>query len=1027
MHLKPSISAQLRTATMFEKSLYDLIRGLRNHKGNEREYIQNSLRECRAEIRGSDMDLKATALLKLIYLEMFGHDMSWASFHVLEVMSSAKYLQKRVGYLGAVQSFRPDTEVLMLATNLLKKDISSPSVPTITLPLVTLPHVITSSLAMSLLSDLLPRLSHSNPNVRKKTVVALYRLALAYPETLRPAWPKIKDLLTSEDEDSSVTAAVINVVCELGWRRPRDFLPLAPRLFELLVDGGNNWMAIKIIKLFATLTPLEPRLVKKLLPPLATLIRTTPAMSLLYECINGIIQGGILESVDGIREGEEIAALCVSKLRGMIVVEGDPNLKYVALLAFKKIVLSHPDLVSHHRDVIMDCIEDLDVSIRLQALELSAGMVNKANLIDLVDRLLRQLRQMPSTSDMANRGCNSALRIEPAADSDGEDPELVLRLTKDSNEDGSVLPSRYRIAIIEQILDICAKNTYANISDFEWYISVLVQLVGLVPAESSTGSESGGTSDAQTSVTHTTGEEISAHIGRELRNVAVRVISVRPEAVRAAASLVLAVVNQTSNVVVGSTSSGALRFAAWIVGEYAEQLDDLDGMLSVLTHSKVVTLSSATLSAYLQAIPKVLVIIISRASGEWNRASQSVMSLLLARILYFLEPLTAKPSLEVQERAVELAELIRVASQAVADHSNYSDHWPLLLTKAIPQLFGGMNINPVAPSAQGRIPLPTDIDLDIPFSSNLASVLQGATAGISPDSEAEDFARFYTQRPAGSESEDQTMASRLIVPGPEASSYQTSEEANTDTSLLTRKRFERRLKNKDDPFYIAGEDISSGASTPFHDIIKNTNGDGVDVDSIPIMNLDLGDRVVSHGSAEVSNAPSKTRLAKNYQIAMDENIDVDNVSDFPLEAGSSGQARMGKASKKSLLQVDSSGLGGLALEGTSSGVGAGTEGHSLEDAEMIKAVQEVERLRLEMQRASERVPLSQDISPEGTLVKKKQKRVKKAPRTDAEITRGEEALPGGRKHDGHVVASNVEGDAPVIKRKKRRKADVIPG
>ena len=80
-------------------------------------------------IRGSDgalsdsrdADLKATALLKLVYLEMVGHDMSWASFHVLEVMSSPKYHQKRVGYLAAVQTFRPDTEVLMLATNLLKK------------------------------------------------------------------------------------------------------------------------------------------------------------------------------------------------------------------------------------------------------------------------------------------------------------------------------------------------------------------------------------------------------------------------------------------------------------------------------------------------------------------------------------------------------------------------------------------------------------------------------------------------------------------------------------------------------------------------------------------------------------------------------------------------------------------------------------------------------------------------------------------------------------------------------------------
>lgn len=68
-------------------------------------------------------DKKATALLKLIYLEMFGYDMSWASFNVLEVMSSPKYHQKRVGYLGAAQSFRPDTEVLMLATNLLKKVI----------------------------------------------------------------------------------------------------------------------------------------------------------------------------------------------------------------------------------------------------------------------------------------------------------------------------------------------------------------------------------------------------------------------------------------------------------------------------------------------------------------------------------------------------------------------------------------------------------------------------------------------------------------------------------------------------------------------------------------------------------------------------------------------------------------------------------------------------------------------------------------------------------------------------------------
>ena len=59
----------------------------------------------------------------------------------------------------------------------------------------------------------------------------------------------MKGMLLDNQQDSSVVAAIVNVVCELGWRRPRDFLPLAPKLFELLVEGGNNWMAIKIIKL----------------------------------------------------------------------------------------------------------------------------------------------------------------------------------------------------------------------------------------------------------------------------------------------------------------------------------------------------------------------------------------------------------------------------------------------------------------------------------------------------------------------------------------------------------------------------------------------------------------------------------------------------------------------------------------------------------------------------------------------------------------------------------------------------------
>lgn len=570
---------------MFEKSLVDLIRGLRSNKGSENEYIQGALKECRTEIRSQDMDIKATALLKLIYLEMFGHDMSWASFNVLEVMSSNKHMQKRVGYLGAVQSFRADTEVLMLATNLLKKDLTSPSIPTMSLPLVTLPHIVTPSLALSLLTDLMPRLSHSQPAVRKKTIVTLYRLALVYPETLRVAWPKIKERLMDDQEDSSVTAAVINVVCELGWRRPHDFLPLAPRLFDLLIEGGNNWMAIKIIKLFAVLTPLEPRLVKKLVRPLTHLIRSTTAMSLLYECISGIIQGGILDGSDGSKEGDDVANLCIGKLRGMIVVEGDPNLKYVALLAFNKIVASYPLMVSMQQDVIMSCLDDPDISIRLQALELVSGMVTSGNLQSIVSRLVKQLRTAPSGAAEDGPQSPVATKIEPVADPDDE--ELEEKLTPDKRGvEMPPLPNDYRRDVITRILDMSSHETYANITDFEWYLDILVQLVRLVPP---TLINNSGVNDR--ALGRATDAGISSRIGNQILDIAVRVKSLRLEATRAADSLVLVSNRQSLFPSAGDGAEGVLQPVAWVVGRISRILS-FSARNDKLTHSSDLPVTS---------------------------------------------------------------------------------------------------------------------------------------------------------------------------------------------------------------------------------------------------------------------------------------------------------------------------------------------------------------------------------------------------------------------------------------------------
>ncbi|KKY17400.1 putative ap-3 complex subunit delta [Phaeomoniella chlamydospora] len=962
---------------MFEKSLYDLIRGLRSHKGNESAYLQGALKECRSEIRSPDMDLKATALLKLIYLEMFGHDMTWAAFNVLEVMSSAKILQKRVGYLAAVQIFRPDTDILMLATNLLKKDLTSPSIPVMSMPLSALPHIVTSSLALSLLTDLLPRLSHSHPAVRKKTVVTLYRLALVYPETLRVAWPKIKDKLMDEDEHSSVTAAVINVVCELGWRRPHDFLPLAPRLFDLLVEGGNNWMAIKIIKLFATLTPLEPRLVKKLLRPLMGIIQTTSAMSLLYECINGIIQGGILDATDGIREGEEVANLCISKLRGMIVVEGDPNLKYVALVAFNKVVLSHPVLVAVQQDVIMGCLDDHDISIRLQALELVSGMVSSDNLQPIVNRLMRQLRNSPIQNKEEEEILPVATSIQPAADSDGEDPAETLTPVRIGTKSPPPLPTEYRQEVVKRILDVSSRDSYANVSDFEWYIEILLDLVRYVP---------------QT----VTAEEfdLASRIGYQLRDVAVRVKSLRPEATRAAESLVL-VHNREKLFPPGGGGLKVLEAAAWIVGEYASDLADPPQLLDALMHDSTLTLPDSVVATYVQAIPKVFSVIAAEAANIWDAHQQTGITLLLARTVNFLERLSDHPNLDVQERAVEFLELFRLAKDALSSQDKVLEEAPLLLTSAIPSLFTGMEINPVAPGAQRKVPKPDDLDLDVPINSDLATVLNTQMHTFELDIDMQEAYSYYYTRPSAAATLPEPSRSHEPPSDSAPVSYQSQPEDPQATAL---RRAARRQRNQDDPFYIPSEE--SGRSTPFHQILSNSNGqDELDIDAIPIIDLQL-----DPSEAQAPQPDQKKRIKKKvprkFQIAADETLD-DPSTHSPLSTSPSTTApppttrppsatlapRPRPPTKPSLLQVDSSTLTSLALydnndpssedPATSSGkdLASIVAAREREEAEMAAAIKEVERLRLQMQRDQERVVLASDegMDQEGREVVKRSK------------------------------------------------------
>ena len=659
-------------------------------------------------------------------------------------------------------------------------------------------------------------------------------------------------------------------------------------------------------------------------------------------------------------------------------------MKYVALLAFHRIVASYSYLVSVHQDVIMDCIDDPDMSIRLQALNLVSGMVKSDNLKAVVERLIRQLTHAPVSTGTADDGRADALGIQPAADSDSEDPEEILKPRADGRHAITALPIEYRMSTISRIVLMCSQDTYANIVDFEWYLDILIQLVGLVPAAKACPTEvrtdnGRGLRDIHVSAT----TNIAGTIGQELRNIAVRVSTVRANVVLACRTLLHSHTSDAQLFPAGTDREVVLAYAAWVVGEYSHIPGSPDVSLESFIHPKVQSLPSHVISAYLQAIPKLLASLAAR-DFDWNSERRTMISLLIARVSHFLEPLTIHSVVEVQERSVQLLELLGIATQALTNQDLKDPavrSGPLLLTNVLPQLFNGSDLNPVAANAQRKVPAPDRLDLEVPINKDLTNLLNRTEQNHLPERKGPDFNSFYNEPPIRVRPRN-VVVDTVPIQESRHSSYQKLETVSSDNDVSSRGRFRRREQYKDDPFYIRNDRSSSGTSTPFHDSLRAVDGEDVDVDSIPIMELDLGSKASHFDNPKERIAEERGDHPKKAHIVQDETVEDEEIADneeseprtVVEEPNGLQRPAYGKA-KMPLLQVDSSGLSDFPLirdRDTANLYGA--EKHIVQNEEMVRALAEVERIRLEMQRATERVEATDGAPAEGTFVKKRGKK-----------------------------------------------------
>nr|XP_023653718.1 AP-3 complex subunit delta-1-like isoform X1 [Paramormyrops kingsleyae] len=700
---------------IFDKNLQDLVRGIRNHKDDEvkAKYISTCIDEIKQELKQENISVKANAVCKLTYLQMLGYDISWAAFNIVEVMSSSKFTYKRMGYLAASQSFHDGTDVIMLTTNQIRKDLNSPNQYDTGVALTGLSCFVTPDLSRDLANDIMTLMSHTKPYIRKKAVLIMYKVFLKYPESLRPAFPRLKEKL--DDPDPGVQSAAVNVICELARRNPKNYLSLAPLFFKLMTSSTNNWVLIKIIKLFGALTPLEPRLGKKLIEPLTNLIHSTSAMSLLYECVNTVI--AVLISLStGMPNHSASIQLCVQKLR-ILIEDSDQNLKYLGLLAMSKILKTHPKSVQSHKDLILQCLDDKDESIRLRALDLLYGMVSKKNLMEIVKKLMLHVDKAEGTT--------------------------------------------YRDELLTKIIDICSQSNYQYITNFEWYISILVELTRLE------------------------GTRHGHLIASQMLDVAVRVKAIRGFAVSQMALLLDSAPLLSGNMQRKGICE-VLYAAAWICGEFSEYLEDPVQTLEAMLRPKVSTLPGHIQAVYVQNAAKLFAAVLrnGQQGSQEGAAVQETIQLLTDQLPIFVQ----SADLEVQERAscfLQLVKYIQKLQQKDVD-----------VGEEVTALFAG-ELNPVAPKAQKKVPVPEGLDLDA----------------------------WINDPPSEPESEDEKSKSAFAEEEPQQPRQRHRE---VDEKELARRREERKQEQANNPFYIKG-------STPAPKGYQDTMG----VEHIPVVQIDL--------------------------------------------------------------------------------------------------------------------------------------------------------------------------------------------
>ncbi|KAF1794843.1 AP-4 complex subunit epsilon-1, C-terminal [Phytophthora cactorum] len=353
---------------------------------------------------------KREFLIRLMYVEMLGHDASFGYIKAVEMTASTNLMQKRVGYLTCSLCLSPTHEFRFMIINQLQRDLQSSNHLEVCAALMAVCKLVTVEMVPAVQPMILDLLRHDAELVRKKAVMAIHRFHQLNPDSVSEVGDALRRTLC--DRDPSVMGATLCILHDLAEATPTDYKDLVPSFVSILKQITEHRLPHPSTEDLALLGQADQQTSEGMYEVLHDVMRRADTginvgYAIIYECV---------QTVTTIYPNSTLLDAAAASISRFISSDNH-NLKYLGVTGLAAIVKDHPRYAAAHQMAVIDCLEDPDETLKRKTLDLLYRMTNPVNVEFISDKLTQFLREASDVflrTELVSRITQCAERYAPS-------------------------------------------------------------------------------------------------------------------------------------------------------------------------------------------------------------------------------------------------------------------------------------------------------------------------------------------------------------------------------------------------------------------------------------------------------------------------------------------------------------------------------------------------------------------------------------------------------------------------------------